>query len=205
MHLRDQTTTAPWARALAFSARLRDGRRVRVRPITPADKGRIAAALDRMSARTRYFRFGAVRERLTVEELSYLTELDFDAHVAWGALAQDLPGAPGVGAARFVRDPQNPAEAEFAVTVVDAWQGLGLGQVLMQTLVLSAAERGVDRLVGYVLPDNRRALRAFEALGGQVYAFEDDLLVVEIPTKPAGRRPRISGAVLARLRATLGA
>jgi hypothetical protein len=70
----------------------------------------------------------------------------------------------------------------------------------MQTLMLSAAERGIERLVGYVVPENESALRMFGSFGGQVYGFEDDLLAVEIPVQPDGRRHRLSGAVLPRLR-----
>lgn len=196
----ETTTTAPWARALAFHTTLPDGSRVRIRPITAADQGRLAQAFERMSPRSRYLRFGEIRPGLSADELRYLTDLDYDNHVAWGAMAADQPGQPGVGAARFVRDRENRREAEFAITVVDAWQGRGLGKVLLQTLMLSAMERDIERLVGYVLPENRSALRLFESFGGQPSGVEDDLLVVEIPVSGQMRTSRLSGAVLPRLR-----
>lgn len=196
--------TAPWARALAFHTTLPDGGRVRIRPVTPADKGRIAAALERMTARTRFLRFGSERQQLSLAELRYLTELDYDTHVAWGAIAVDEPGQPGVAVARFVRNPDQPSEAEFAITIVDAWQGRGLGRVMMQTLMLSAAERDVETLVGYVLPENRDALHLFTSLGGQTCVFDDEMVVVEIPVGRARRRAHQSGKVLPRLRAVLG-
>ena len=191
-HDRHSTRTDPWARALAFNAELRDGSRVRVRPITAADRHRIAAALRRMSPQSRYLRFHANREALTEAELGHLSDLDYRWHVAWGAVALDEPGAPGVGAARFVRDAGRPATAEFAVTVVDDWQRRGLGKLLLQTLLVSAAEYGVEVLVGCVLPENASALGLFRRLGGRLVGRDGEALVIEIPVAAAGRRPRAS-------------
>lgn len=200
MMRQDQTanTTAPWARALSFPAVLRDGRRVRVRPITPSDKARIAEALEAMSPRTRYLRFHSLRGPFTERELRHLTELDYEDHVAWGAIAEDEPGRPGIGSARFIRDPEMPDTAEFSITVVDDWQGRGLGSLLLRTLLVSAAERNVRKLVGTVLPENAGALRLFRRFGGEAYRFDDEGMIVEIPVTPAHRTPRMSREVLVR-------
>jgi len=194
----DPNTTAPWARALSFPAVLRDGTRIRVRPIAPNDKSRIAAALEAMSPRTRYLRFHSDREGLTEPELRYLTELDYENHVAWGAIAEDAPGKPGIGSARFIRDPEHPDTAEFSIAVVDDWQGLGLGSLLLRTLLVSAAERNIRTLVGVVLPESTEALRLFQRFGGQPYRFDDEAHLVEIPVMPVHRTPRMSREVLMR-------
>lgn len=197
-HDHDVNTTAPWARALSFPAVLRDGRRVRIRPITPADKSRIVEALDAMSPRTRYQRFHALRTGFTESELRHLTELDFENHVAWGAMDENAPGRPGIAAARFIRIPGAPERAEFSITVVDAWQRSGLGSLLLQTLLVSAAELGVRYLIGAVLPDNTGALRMFERFGGRPHRTDDEAVVVEIPVMPGHRTPRLSQQVLIR-------
>jgi RimJ/RimL family protein N-acetyltransferase len=192
----DPNTTAPWARALSFPAVLRDGTRVRVRPIAPTDKARLAEAIEALSPRTRYQRFHSHRAGLTDGELRYLTELDYENHVAWGALAEDLPGKPGIGAARFIRDPEVPDTAEFMITVVDAWQGRGLGSLLLRTLLVSAAERDLRCLVATVLPENTDALRLFERFGGQAYRFDEEAVIVEIPVGRPHRTSRASREVL---------
>ena len=191
-------TTAPWARALSFRATLRDGRSATVRPITATDKPRLVAALDAMSPRTRYLRFHSARERFTDGELRYLTELDYEKHVAWGAIAENEPGRPGIGAARFIRDPDEPDTAEFSVVVVDAWQQTGLGSLLLRTLLVSAAERGIRRLVGTVLRENTAALFMFAKFGGEPIGTDDDSLCVEIPVVSQYRTPRLSGQVVHR-------
>jgi RimJ/RimL family protein N-acetyltransferase len=191
--------TDPWARSLAFQGVLRHGRRVRIRPISSGDKSRIATALLNMSARSRYLRFHEYRTGLTDAELRYLTELDYRRHVAWGALAPDEPGRPGVGVARFIRDPERPDAAEFAITVVDDWQGVGLGKLLLQTLLVSAAEYGIERLVAHVLEENTPALRLFRHVGARTVAQEGGSLVLEVPVSSAIRRPRASEARLSRV------
>ena len=194
----DQNTTAPWARALSFPAVLRDGRRVRIRPITPADKTRIVDALGAMSARTRFLRFHAPRTGFTKDELRRLTELDFENHVAWGAIAEHEPGRPGIAVARFSRDQAAPDTADFSITVVDAWQRSGLGSLLLQTLLVSAAELKLRRLRGTVLRGNAAALRMFERLGGQPIRSDGDTVVVDIPVMPDHRTPKMSQEVLIR-------
>lgn len=187
--------TDPWARSLAFQSVLRDGRRVRIRPISPGDKNRIVDAMLKLSARSRYLRFHEHRRGLSDAELRYLTELDYRRHVGWGALATDLPDAPGVGVARFVRDPDG-VTADLAITVVDEWQHVGLGTLLLQTLLVSAAEYGLERLVGRVLPENAAARRLFDRAGGRTIGEDGGTLAIEIPVASAVRRPRASEAVL---------
>ena len=192
-------TTAPWALALSFGTTLPDGSRVLVRPITPADKARIAAALDQLSPQSRLFRFGAVRDQLSPEELAHLTELDYRTHVAWGALAVDLPGEPGIAVAPFIRHAEDPRKADCAITVVDAWQRRGLGGVLLQTLLVSAAELGVEVLVRRVQPANEGAVRLVRSLGGRVSRAADGALLLEVPVQRADRHLTVSQQVLPRV------
>lgn len=185
-----EDVTGSWARSLAFRALLNDGRRVRVRPVVAADRGNIAAGLERMSPRSRYLRFHSHVSQLSEEKLRYLSEIDFREHVAWAALAIDEPGSPGVGVARFVRDRGHPDSAEFAITVLDEWQGLGLGSLLLRTLMGSAAQRGIAQLVAPVLLENVAALHLIERLGGRRSRVEDDVVNLVLPVRRALRASR---------------
>ncbi|HXV91639.1 MAG TPA: GNAT family N-acetyltransferase [Gemmatimonadales bacterium] len=188
-------TTGPGA----FEARLRDGRRVRVRRIGPDDRRRLVDGLRRMSPRSRYLRFHRFVSELTEPELRLLSEPDQRDHVAWGALAVGVPGEPGVAAARYIRNPDDPAEAEFAVAVVDDYQGAGLGRLLLETLIADALLNGVERLVSPVLPENRGALKLFEALGGRLRRSDDDGLIVEIAIATERRQWMASHPILPAL------
>lgn len=144
---------------------LQDGRQVRVRPVVPADKDRIVAGLARMSDRSRFLRFHSARSGFSKRELQYLTELDYRDHFAWGAEAVDDPDL-GVAVARYQRDREDPKAAEVAITVVDDYQGLGLGETLVRFLAVSAMVNRIDRFFGEVLPENEGAWRLFRRLGG---------------------------------------
>ncbi|MCA9649911.1 MAG: GNAT family N-acetyltransferase [Myxococcales bacterium] len=125
---------------------LRDGTRVRLRPIRPTDKARLVDGLHRLSPHSRYLRFFTDKERLTEAELRYLTEVDGESHFAIGASRLDEHGheGEGLGIGRFVRLAHEPRVAEPALAVVDDAQGLGLGRLLMLRLIAAATERGIE-------------------------------------------------------------
>lgn len=179
----------------AFDICLHDGRWVRVRPIVPTDKDAMERALERLGAKSRYFRFHTAVHRLTESQLRYLTEVDQRHHVAWCVFALGEPGRPGVATVRFVRDAANPVEAEVAITIVDDYQGVGLGRILLDTILLSALEGGVERLVAYVVPENRTAVNLFRSVGAAASEIEAGMLRIDIPVTSERRRYRRSGEV----------
>jgi GNAT superfamily N-acetyltransferase len=159
---------------------LREGTRVRLRPIVPEDKALLAAGFERLSPESRFRRFMAPIAELSAEQLVSLTELDYVNHFAWIAISLNEPGMPGVGVSRYVRRPEEPEVAEAAVTVVDEYQGRGLGTLLLEALGAVALENEVYRFRGYVLEGNRPMLDLIEALGGSVGHDSPGLARVEI-------------------------
>lgn len=180
----------------AFEARLKDGRRVLVRRIGPEDRPRLIDGLRRMSPRSRYLRFHRFVSDLTEAELRQLSEPDQRAHVAWGAIALDEDGEPGVAAVRYVRSPEDPSRAEFSVAVVDDYQRVGLGRLLLETLIADALVNGVERLVSPVLLENRAALTLFQALGGRLRRVDGGEAVVEITVSTERRQWKASQPIL---------
>jgi RimJ/RimL family protein N-acetyltransferase len=174
----------------------RDGNPIRVRPILPQDKGRLLDAFHRLSLESRIRRFMSPVAELSQEQLRYLTEIDYRDHMAWVALDPTQPDMPGIGVARYVRLPSEPAVAEAAVTVVDEHQGRGVGTILMGMLTLSAQQMGITTLRAYVLEENRPMLEILRGLGATVSHEEAGVLRVDapvladpedIPDTPTGR------------------
>jgi GNAT superfamily N-acetyltransferase len=134
---------------------LRDGTRVRLRPIVPGDKQHLTDGFARLSPTSRYRRFLSPLDELSPEMLRQLTEIDYVDHFAWIAFAADEPERPGLGVARYARVPGEPEVAEAAVTVIDDHQRRGLGTLLLQALGAVALENGIKRFRGYALAENR--------------------------------------------------
>src|SRR6202008_3621924 len=60
----------------------------------------------------------------------------------------------GVGIARYIRDADDPQAAEIAVTIVDEWQGRGLGTELLSRLSDLARQAGIRRFTALVSAEN---------------------------------------------------
>jgi len=159
---------------------LHDGTRVHLRPIVPEDKDRLRAAFERLSPESRYRRFMSPMDELSDEMLAHLTEIDYVDHFAWAALAMDEPGEPGVGVARYVRLEDQPAVAEAAVTVVDDFQGRGLGTFLLDALGAVALENGIKTFSGYVLDGNKAIREVLEQVGVRFRYDSPGLVKVEV-------------------------
>jgi RimJ/RimL family protein N-acetyltransferase len=151
------------ARTGTETVALRDGSEVIVRPVRAEDKPLFAAGWERFGEESRYERFMGVKQRLSMSELAFFTELDQDDHVAVGAI--DPETGEGLGVARYVRDRDRPDTAEAAVAVIDSWQGRGLGGVLLRRLCARAVEHGIGTFTASLFTDNHAMLRAFQRLG----------------------------------------
>jgi GNAT superfamily N-acetyltransferase len=142
---------------------LRDGSHVLVRPVRPDDKPLFVAGFERLSDESRYLRFMGHKKALSLRDLEFFTELDHAEHEAIGAL--DPLTGEGLAVARYMRYPDDPRSAEAAVVVIDAWQGRGLGSLLLDRLVARAREHGIERFCASLFTDNRAMLALFERIG----------------------------------------
>lgn len=156
-------------RTAATRTRLRDGRRVLIRPVVPADLNALKRFFAALSPATRRLRFHAPINVVPDRLLREFTRVDAREHVAFIAEA-DERAAEGaarlVAEARYVRCPGSDA-AEFALVVADGWRRVGLGSSVTQTLLLHARLAGVRRLCGDALADNEAIQRFMRALGAR--------------------------------------
>jgi len=176
-----------------YRTALRDGTLVLVRPIRPDDKGLLRNGFDRLSPASRYRRFLAPVEELSETELKYLTEIDYVDHFAWAAVRADRRDE-GMGVARYIRLKEEPHVAEAAVTVVDEYQGRGLGTLLLALLGAAALAAGVRFFRAYGLADNSPMRDLLDSLGARtefdspgVVRFDVPLDPELLPDSPAGK------------------
>jgi GNAT superfamily N-acetyltransferase len=173
----DAVPASGWSRRTT----LRDGTPVLIRQIRPEDRQRLAEGLRRLSPASRYLRFHTVIERLSEEQLDYLTDVDHVDHEAIVAIDLDRLDEPGIGVARYIREPDEPAVAEAAITVADAYHGQGAGTMLLGALASRARRNGVTVFRNYVLGHNQAMLEVFDHLGADRHLEADGLWCVDLP------------------------
>jgi RimJ/RimL family protein N-acetyltransferase len=171
-------------RAIPFErAGLRDGSVIHIRPLTSEDRALLEQGFERTSDESRYKRFLHPIKRLGKRELDYFTEVNHTDHEALVALGPH--GTEPVGVARYVRL-DHPECAEVAIAVVDAWQGKGVGTVLLHELVERAKAAGVRRFTATCLADNADVIDLLGRLGATHVAHPDPglaELTIDLPDR----------------------
>lgn len=149
----------------------------RLRPLRRDEPDTLDILFAGLSPHSRYLRFHTPVPRLTAAARRALLDVDQVDHIA--VVAEIDPDTP-VGIARCVRTPARGGRgADVAVAVVDAWQGRGVGRILVEAIVERAVAAGISRLEARVLPGNVAALGLFRALLPTGTArFDDDALVL---------------------------
>ncbi len=141
----------------------RDGRRVEIRALRPADRADLLAAFERTSEESRYRRFFAPKRTFSEQEIAYYLNVDFVSHVALVAVLEDGGRPVIVGGGRYIVS--GPGHAEVAFAVDDAYQGQGIASALLRHLVKIARTARLTELRAEVLPDNTPMLAVFARSG----------------------------------------
>ncbi|HEX6151104.1 GNAT family N-acetyltransferase [Nocardioides sp.] len=147
-------------------ARLAGGGAVALRPLRRGETGPLQAIFDAMSPSARAQRYLTGMPRLPAPWLETLADVDGERHVAWLASVGTRP----VGVARYVV--VAPGVVEIAMEVADAYQGLGIGTVLVDALTTAATARGIRRIRATLLPENEPSRRLVTRLGVRLTVAE---------------------------------
>jgi acetyltransferase len=150
------------AKQLEAAEKLPDGTVIRLRLIRPEDEPLLQDLAAHMSPEDLRFRFFAAMRGLSHDLAVRLSHIDYDRDAAMLAFAEGADEVLGV--ARFSASPDHRI-AEFAIAVRSDWKGRGLGHLLMARLIQLARQRGVDGLVGEMLPENAAMLRLCRGFG----------------------------------------
>jgi RimJ/RimL family protein N-acetyltransferase len=175
---------------------LHDGSKVVIRPVRGTDAPLLADGFSRLSAHSRQMRFLTRKDELTQAELRYFTEVDHHNHEALAAL--NYADGRGVGIARYVRDAGDPQTAEIAVTIVDDWQGRGLGTELLAQLTGRARCEGIGRFTALVSADNAAMARLLRNMGAELAARGPGTVEYEITLAPGTSTTMSMGPVQPR-------
>jgi RimJ/RimL family protein N-acetyltransferase len=145
-------------------------------------------------------RFLMTKKELSPAELRYFTDIDHHDHEALGAL--NHADGRGVGIARYVRLAEDPQAAEIAVTIVDGWQGRGLGTELLTRLAGRARQEGIHRFTALVADDNMAMAVLLRNMSANLVGRSAGTVEYEITLMPPGKNTTTPPA--AELAAVIG-
>ncbi|MCL2614743.1 MAG: GNAT family N-acetyltransferase [Nocardioidaceae bacterium] len=156
---------------------LRDGSTAHIRPMRADDEHLLVDFYSRVSDRSKYYRFFSPMPTLSERDVRRFTHVDHQKRVALVLMLQGRMIAVG----RYdVLD--NGTEAEVAFLVEDRHQGRGIAQLLLEHLAQAGRERGVEKFVAEVLPDNHRMIQTFRDAGYRVASgYADGVITLEFP------------------------
>lgn len=182
---------------LAASWLAPDGSRLSLRPVRPQDATLLGQLLDDgLQPACRRLRFHGALGRLSPARLAWLTDVDFDRHVAFVVTRHGPGGEQALGEGRYVR--LADGSAELALAVGTAWQRMGIGSRLLQALLATAQQRGVTSLHGDMQSHNVAMQALMQQHGFFCQAAPEDSLLVRGERRCAARsvivqRPRPQG------------
>jgi acetyltransferase len=162
-----------------------DGTPVTIRPIRPEDEPLMITFHKSLSEKTvhlRYFGFLGGDALIAHERLVRICFSDYDREIALVVETNQAAGDERliVAVARLIKA-YGANEAEVAIVVSDDWQGKGLGTKLLSDLTAIGRAEGLDRIVGYILPENYAMQRICRKLGFTLrYNRSEDAIEAEI-------------------------
>ena len=167
------------------SFQTRTGRTIYVRAIQPDDTDFLIDIFDHMSSNSRYHRFNTPADTISMARVREEAEriAQADPNIQYGLLAlvqnDEDDEYTAVGAGRYMRLVDDPTTAEFATSVRDDYQRIGIGQNLLQLLIAQAQASGVHRFVSYVQNSNDAAFALLRyARVPHTRHIEDETMVV---------------------------
>jgi acetyltransferase len=164
---------ADYPAELVRTRHLFDGTAVTIRPIRPEDAALEQEFVRNLSKDSRYKRFMGTVKELPEAKLRYLTDIDYEHHLALLATVERDGREVEIGVARYVVGPDGRT-CEFAIAVDDAWQRTGVAGILMLSLMDAARARGLETMEGFVLATNHKMLKFARQLGFRQQALPDE-------------------------------
>ncbi|MEZ6087449.1 MAG: bifunctional acetate--CoA ligase family protein/GNAT family N-acetyltransferase [Pirellulaceae bacterium] len=155
---------------------LKNGRQVLLRPIRPEDEPTWKAMLKSCSPETLWFRFRCTFAEATHEMASRFCFIDYDRELAMVAMEASESGERMIGVCRLIGD-VDCQSAEYAVLVIDAYQGTGLGSALTDHSLNICRQWGVSKIIADTTQSNHRMLRLLRSRGFELKSGRDDSVI----------------------------
>lgn len=167
----------PYPEEFERTMTLKDGESVWLRPIRPEDEGLWKAMIEACSLESIRRRFRYLFKEPTHAMAARYCFIDYDRELAIVAERRIGNERRMLGVGRMISNADR-TEAEFAVLVADAWQGVGLGAVLTDYCLGICDRWGVRKIVAETAADNHRMVEMFRRRGFEAKYLPPDTVVV---------------------------
>lgn len=161
----------------------KDGTPLTIRPIRPEDEPMMVEFHKQISERSVYLRYlhpMALDQRITHDRLSRICYIDYDREMALVAEYVDPATSQreivGVGRLSKIYGTQ---DAEFALLVVDAFHGKGMGTELLRMLIQIGRDEALKRIIAYISSENNAMQKVSKNLGFTLHRSADEPTMVE--------------------------
>jgi CRP-like cAMP-binding protein len=169
--------------ARSVATELPDGTPLVLHPLRASDREEFIAAYENLSLTSLQNRFisGGRPPRRLIE---YLLEVDYVNHFAW-LVAEPSHPERGIAEARYVRLGSEPDTADVAFMVTDAYQGRGIGTLLMGALAAAASAAGVDWFTADVRGENAPMLALLNRVGASRAVYDHGVVTRRVSVADA--------------------
>lgn len=159
---------------------LKDGTQIVIRSVKPDDEASLLEfqeSLSEQTVYTRYFSWLPLEQRINHERLAHDCIDDLEQITLIAESQKEHPDYPHIlGIVQLIHK-ASTRQGEFSIAVCDASQGKGLGTLFMSCLEVVARERGVNEIIGYILPTNNAMLSICKKLG-YIIKYDNNLKVM---------------------------
>jgi acetyltransferase len=161
----------PYPKEWERSRHLSNGAAVFVRPVRPEDERLYGSFFARVTAEDLRLRFFSQIKEFSHAFIARMTQLDYARAMAFVAIEEASGDLLGVARLHANADYER---GEYAVLVRSDVKGIGLGWLLMQTVLEYARSEGLLRVEGQVLKENTTMLKMCRELGFTVVGDPHD-------------------------------
>ncbi|MGD9875349.1 GNAT family N-acetyltransferase [Desulfococcus sp.] len=155
-----------------------NGETVVIRPAKPVDERRIQEHFYNLEPDDVVSRFFHEKHSFVRDDLEEMLEVDYVKDLTIVAVVGEFGFGKVIAMGEYLlNEASNMAEVAF--TVNKAYQGRGLGKLLMRKLAEAARENGLAGLFAYTAPHNRGMINLFKTLPYKIKTvFEDDMVLL---------------------------
>jgi RimJ/RimL family protein N-acetyltransferase len=158
---------------------LKNGTTVCIRPSRASDVRGLQEIFYRLPPADVYTRFFTGLKSLSISEAEYLCNVDYEKEMAFVVAHGGRENETLVGSAFYVLD-QSKNLADVAYMILHEWQGLALGTLLQERMVVYARSKGIRGFTADILAENKSMVKLAEKCGRVDMKLENGVYEVEM-------------------------